>query len=86
MIRDGEYDDVADDMRVSNAQIIDNDIYIVYTALTCYKNDVLRDFDLENLKPEDNAALREQAHSTLCHIPLGTQTLQKTSIAYQTYI
>ena len=77
MIRDGEYDDVADDMRVSNAQIID----------MFYKNDVLRNFGLENLmKPEDNAALREQAHSTLCHIPLGTKTLQKTSIAYKTNI
>ena len=85
MIGDGEYDDVADDMRVSNAQNNDNDIY-VYGVDMFYKNDVLRDFDLENLKPEDNATLREQAHSTLCHIPLGTQTLQKTSIAYQTYI
>ena len=32
MIRDGEYDDVADDMRVSNAQIID-----MFTRTMCYE-------------------------------------------------
>ena len=66
MIGDGEYDDVADDMRVSNAQNNDNDIY-VYGVDMFYKNDVLRDFDLENLNPEDNATIREQALHAMSH-------------------